>query len=411
MKNKDLSHVIKGLYRAALIIGVVAMVSGVYLARDYSTDADTLVALRESWRSSGVLGIVARLHYWSSFAMLVLVPFALAISIWSADWKESKVRWFGGLGLFLTCLLMQISGNVLPMDQHDARTMATEIGLAARIPMMGSAMAEFLRQGEAVGPQSVAAWFGAHQLYLSAACGVFMLVVLVGSIQKSSDAKQRKMESALLVLPIVAILATAFALPGPSGSLATAADFASNNAEPSWYVLPMHAMLLFFDSLYRGAGWIGMVVIPGIVGLAVATLPFWTQKMPVWGRRSILVGGIATPALLIYFFAGKAAPITGSQDIIEVVSSQANAPIDTALAEKGALVFNLDCAGCHGSKGTGTDFAPSVTGQTKKGHDRMWIIRFVTNPQAVRSGSTMPRLTNLSESQIEAVSEYVRSLP
>lgn len=387
------------------------MVSGVYLARDYSSDAETLVALRESWRSAGVMGIVARLHYWSSFALLVLVPLALAISIWSADWKESKVRWFGGLGLFLTCLLMQISGNALPMDQHDARTIATEIALTARIPMMGSALAEFLRQGDAVGPQTVAAWFGAHQMYLSAACGLFMLVVLAGAIQKSSDTKKRKVESALMVLPIVAVLATAFALPGPSGSLASAADFASNNAEPSWYVLPMHAMLLFFDSLYRGAGWIGMVVIPGVVGLAVATLPFWTKKMPEWGRRAILLGGIATPAILIYFFAGKAAPITGSQDIREIVSEKATEPIDTALAEKGALIFNLDCAGCHGSKGTGTDLAPAVTGQAKKGHDRVWIIRFVTNPQAVRSGSTMPRLTNLSESQIIAVSEYVRSLP
>ncbi len=96
--------------------------------------------------------------------------------------------------------------------------------------------------------------------------------------------------------------------------------------------------------------------------------------------------------------------------VIEYVIGLGGGEHDAALAEAGAVVFEDNCAACHGDGGVGNrDLgAPNLTDAiTLYGDDRESITETIANGRA----GVMPNWnTKLSESQISAVTAYVHQL-
>lgn len=68
---------------------------------------------------------------------------------------------------------------------------------------------------------------------------------------------------------------------------------------------------------------------------------------------------------------------------------------------KRPAVFTQVCAACHSLGGSGGAIGPALDGVGDK-FDRGYLMRWITDPQAVKAGTTMPKLP-LTERQIQEV--------
>ncbi|MTH98740.1 MULTISPECIES: cytochrome-c oxidase, cbb3-type subunit III [Alphaproteobacteria] len=96
--------------------------------------------------------------------------------------------------------------------------------------------------------------------------------------------------------------------------------------------------------------------------------------------------------------------------VVQYVMSLTNAQTDDAAAQAGKVVFEDNCASCHGEDGTGDVFqgAPNLTDAIwLYGGDEEALTETVTNS---RFGVMPPWDTRLTEAQIRAVSAYVHQL-
>lgn len=85
---------------------------------------------------------------------------------------------------------------------------------------------------------------------------------------------------------------------------------------------------------------------------------------------------------------------------------------DAPSAEGGAVLYSeLGCANCHGgSPNWAPRVGPELRGLSHR-VEREWVTGFLTNPEAGRAGSTMPRLFHdLDEDDVEAVVAYLGTL-
>jgi len=84
-------------------------------------------------------------------------------------------------------------------------------------------------------------------------------------------------------------------------------------------------------------------------------------------------------------------------------------PADKA-AEGRALVGRLGCQGCHKINGAGGDAGPDLTHVGSRLPDIAWHISHLKDPGKLRPGSAMPPFSNLPESELDEVAEYLVTL-
>lgn len=412
---KNQSPLARGLLKASLVVGVSAIASGWYLGHSqglFSNYPQNLESHRDIWRGAELGGLVARLHYWSSFVLIVSLLAALIAMFWQGDFRASKLRWFGALAMFATTLGLQITGNAIPMDRHDVRTVVVETGIAGRSPFASEQVAEFARGGNAVTEQTFRLWAEWHRMGITAMFVGALLLTLIAVIPKFTGKVDSRPEQYGVLVPIVSTGILALAFQGPTGDMAVGRDFSSGAALPSWYVLPMHVLLKLFDSIDPKIGWIGAFLIPGLVGFAVLTVPFWAKGLAEAPRRAIMMFGIMALGVIMALNGTTPAPISGEQPVADdqVASTDRIRPIDANLATLGRKVFQKNCSGCHGQDAVGGPAAPKLQGFGARIDDPVWIMRFIRHPESVRPGSPMPAIRNLADPELEAVAEYVRSL-
>lgn len=93
----------------------------------------------------------------------------------------------------------------------------------------------------------------------------------------------------------------------------------------------------------------------------------------------------------------------------------------TATAEKGAELFAQSCIGCHAIEGgdfqQGGDSAPNLTGYGNRTEIAGFLEyteenmkRWLKDPEKVKPGSLMPGFGNMSDDQLDALTEYLMNL-
>lgn len=73
---------------------------------------------------------------------------------------------------------------------------------------------------------------------------------------------------------------------------------------------------------------------------------------------------------------------------------------------QGETAFQANCASCHsvgGAGGTAGPMLDHVGGE----FDSATIAKYITNPQSVNPNSKMPPITNLSDSDVQAIADYL----
>jgi ubiquinol-cytochrome c reductase cytochrome b subunit len=400
------------------LLAAVAVLTGLALLPFYHAGAREAYQSVQSIEASVPLRILRAAHHWASALLILLggiwLLFGLLVSAYR---RPLRLAWVGAVGMVLLFLLFQITGHLLPWDTHGVCTAAIETGVAENMPVIGPLQARMLRGGDTVGSQTLSLWYVAHIAVLPAALlglsGLFVFTLRRVGIQLAVPRTPVPMVLGFLLL-------MAFAASAPLGAPTSPVDLRCFTAQPEWYVLPLHSLLTLAQSIRPGLAFVGTMVLPGLVVLALLTLP-WLDRRTVEEPPSHMVRamagvGVVGVLILARMQAGNVEPLFGPREgpgahTIMPKSSASHAPLDPALMRKGRTVFeNSGCLGCHVVNGKGGSVGPVLDGEGARHPDIDWQIRHLRTPSVVTRGSTMPSFRDMSEADQRALATYLLSL-
>jgi ubiquinol-cytochrome c reductase cytochrome b subunit len=318
-----------------LFLGLVIL-SGWGLSGSYVpslTDAFPATLYLEKYSSGGHL--LRSIHYYSSsglvFSGFVFLCF-FYISGFAAKYRKT---WILGVVLYLLIIGSAFTGYVLPLDQNAYWGTKVRLGIVETVPLMGTAIADFLRGGATFNSATLPRFFTLHGSVLAAA--IFLcLFLLIHSwksvfIQYLSD--QRFNVTLLVSIILFFILIIRFSAP-----LELPADPADveYNPRPEWYFL----WLFQFGKYVEWAPWIQSGVLP-LLGVGFLFAVPWLRNHGQKRRSAIAVSWCLGWLVL-----------TGLT-IIDDKDLPDNPNYSEGMAIGAEKNFNRLCVDCHGPGGLG----------------------------------------------------------
>jgi len=405
-------RIFNALVIALAVDSVIEIITGVHLALSYQPDANHAYASLQEIKARGALNFEQSFHHWMSAVIIIAAGFTLLFGLITASYKNSSRKlWLSNVLLVVIYVLFQLTGHVLPWDQHAVRTAVVETGIAQSAPVIGATQANWLRGGPTVGNHTLTIWFWAHVIVLSV-LWLFFTWVAVRKARISGVYKPAVIVGFLFDIAVAAALA--MYLPVRFGNAASAADFSSFTARPEWYILPLHQLLVLLQRIDTSMGWIGTMLIPGLVLLLVLFAP-WLDIRSRLGKTSVF-----GPAFGVLLFAGacvlfsmgfsELASPAGPNLFTSEAQKQPSTRLDPKLVAQGEAVFKTqDCMSCH-NMNTNSDIAPALAGTGGRHPSVDWHLQHLKLPSSTSPGSTMPSYARLGEAKLKALAAYLASL-
>jgi quinol-cytochrome oxidoreductase complex cytochrome b subunit len=388
----------------AAIVFMIALevLFGIILAIQYSPSTPYA-------STAGLYRFDRSIHHWISALLILVGGFTVLWGLFTGAYRTaSKLEWGALVALLALFMLFQLTGHILPGDQHAVRTAVVETGIAQNVPVVGPIQAGLIRGGTSVSPKTLGIWYDAH---------VFFLVVplLIGAwfLRNGVGTENVKTRIRIFSLAAVPVIVCSVFWPrlGPS---ATPADYGNYNANPEWYTLPLHDLLSIANSISPSLAFVATMVIPGLVFLLVFGAP-WIDRSkkerPVYGQAlasCIVLGTI----LLLFSGRGQAVASPIGPNPYSDTDSKSTGPaikLDPLLIAKGQKLFTQNCDDCHSIGGKGGNAGPALDGVANR-HDFDWQIAHINEPRSKVPSSTMPAFSSLGQGSIQAIAEYLETL-
>jgi ubiquinol-cytochrome c reductase cytochrome b subunit len=455
--HEALDEAIPGGARWAYVFGsgliflfVSQVMTGVFLALYYVPSADhahTTVAYIVKEVTSG--SFVRSLHAYGSSAMVVLLALHVGQTILFGSYKGTReLLWLAGCVLFALTLAMAFTGYLLPWDQKAYFATAVGTNVLAEVPLVGGWLQRLVRGGADMGTLTISRFFVAHVLLIPAV--VFgVLAAHVFLFRKAGAAgpptepeasraelfypRQVLMDLGFAALLIAGLGVLATLVPAELGPEANPAD-TRFLPRPEWYYVPIFQWLKYWPG-----GWavLGILVIPGVLALLFAGLPFLDrgpERRPT--RRPVTVGGFAVAVLTVaglgYVSDAEdredpaiARQLAAQRDAVRAYMEEPFEPDEasaslrsakTSLEDpqraRGKAVYEAQgCDGCHGSSGEGTDAGPPLFGMATK-HPGDGLARLLRMPTTAmeENGMSPLGLTDVPDPDLAALVAYVNGL-
>ena len=318
-----------------LFLGLVIL-SGWGLSGSYVpslTDAFPATLYLEKYSSGGHL--LRSIHYYSSSGLVFSGFVFLCCFYISGFAAKCRKTWILGVVLYLLIIGSAFTGYVLALDQNAYWGTKVRLGIVETVPLMGTAIADFLRGGATFNSATLPRFFTLHGSVLAAA--IFLcLFLLIHSwksvfIQYLSD--QRFNVTLLVSIILFFILIIRFSAP-----LELPADPADveYNPRPEWYFL----WLFQFGKYVEWAPWIQSGVLP-LLGVGFLFAVPWLRNHGQKRRSAIAVSWCLGWLVL-----------TGLT-IIDDKDLPDNPNYSEGMAIGAEKNFNRLCVDCHGPGGLG----------------------------------------------------------
>src|SRR6266704_5474183 len=384
------------------------IVTGMFLALYYVPSADhahTTVAYLTKEVTSG--SFIRSIHAYGSSAIVIVLLLHIGQTFLYGAYKgRRKLLWLAGCALFAVMLGMWFTGYLLPWDQkaYFATTVGTNI--LTYIPFVGNSLKSLLRGGTEMGTLTLSRFFVLHVFLIPAFIFAFVAIHVFmfrkagaagpvtedpGSPKRPAEPfypKQLVMDMGFAVLIIVALGFLAYFWPTELGPKADPAD-TQFLPRPEWYYIPVFQYLKYW---HGSTAVLGILVIPGILGLLLVGLPFfdrslerrpWKRPVSVGLFTIILLGlgglgsashredmrnpGVAAQLKIqheqtVEFMKAKFEPELSGGSLVAQNTALANPE-----AAKGKGIFEREgCNACHGDNGIGTSAGPKLIGVGSK---------------------------------------------
>ncbi|MCL4454143.1 MAG: cytochrome bc complex cytochrome b subunit [Deinococcus sp.] len=298
----------------ALFAFVVLVLTGIFLTFNYEPSTRVIRApdgrdLQAAYLSilfidSLPFGAVLRsMHHWSAHIMVAAAFLHLLRILLSGAYKKPReLNWLIGLGLLGLSIVTAFTGYALPYDNYAVTATRIGYGIAQSIPWIGSAVASIMFGGEFPGSDRVIPrLYSIHVLWLPllliATIGLHLLIMIKqkhtqpryaekvapGKVMGVPAMPQQAVMMGVLFLvylAITAFVAGAF-LAHPIEAFGPL-SVKTPDVKPDWYFLWIYGLLKIIPSSWQfeifggkfGPEFWGGVVVPGMLGVVAALLPF-----------------------------------------------------------------------------------------------------------------------------------------
>jgi ubiquinol-cytochrome c reductase cytochrome b subunit len=433
-----------------LFLFLSQIVTGVFLAMYYVPSADhahTTVAYITKEVTGG--SFLRSIHAYGSSAIIIVLLLHMTQTFLYGSYKgRRELVWVAGCVLLALMLGMAFTGYLLPWDQKAFFATTVGTNILSEIPWVGNGLKELLRGGTEMGTLTVSRFFVLH-VFVIPACIFAFVAIHVYSFRKAGAAgpvtedpvspklpaetfypKQLVMDMGFATLIIVLLGLVAYFWPMDLGPRADPAD-TQFMPRPEWYYVPVFQYLKYW---HGSTALLGILVIPGIVGLLLVGLPFFDRSLErrPW-KRPISVGlftavllGLAALGVISHRQdmrnPGVASQLKAQQEATKEFMnakfepelsrsslSAQNVALSNPEAAKGKEIFEAQsCNACHGDNGVGTAAAPKLVGVGAK-YDAAKIEALLHTPTAKMTAGGMPPV-QLKEEEMKPLIAYLQSL-
>ncbi len=433
-----------------LFLFVSQVITGVCLALYYVPSADhahTVVSYIVKVVTAG--SFVRSIHAYGSSGIIILLLLHIGQTVLYGSYKgRRELLWLSGCILLALMLGMAFTGYLLPWDEKAYFASAVGTNLISEVPWIGSTLQHLVRGGDQMGTLTVSRFYVLHVFVLPALLIAFIAAHVfffrkagaAGPIKESPVAP--KLPSApfypgqvvidaifaIVLIGLLAIIATK--LPMSLGPAANPADTAFV-PRPEWYYRPAFQWLKYLSGRWS---LLGGIVLPAVLALIFAAVPFLDRRLErrPW-RRPIVVGAFFA-FLAVYVTLGAASyrddyekdPGVAAQMrkqaederifmakpfVPEAAAGSASAALASAdpMVLKGQALFEANsCSSCHGTGGVGTAAAGPLTNVGQKFTDAQ-LIALLKAPDSKMTNGGMTAV-DLNPADMEALTDYLRQL-
>ena len=455
-----------------LFIFISQVITGIFLALYYVPSADHAhISVAYITKAVAAGSFLRSLHVYGASAMIIILVLHIGQTFLFGSYKgRRELLWLSGCVLLALVLGMAFTGYLLPWDEKAYFATAVGTNILSEVPFIGNSLKEFLRGGTQLGTLTVSRFFALHVFFIPAM--IFLFVALhiflfrqAGAAGPVSESpvhprqpsepfypRQLLMDLGFTLALICGLGLLAYFDPAPLGPRANPAD-TLYVPRPEWYYRSFFEWLKF----WRGAvSIVGIVVIPLILAILFAGLPFYDRRLErrPW-RRPLAVASFGIVfAGLVYLgarsyqddardpavaaelvqeahqteaymrapfspqLAGPVPASTSSSPVVSASLSQgsdlfmsgaAPSPAAQALVARGQKIFQSHmCFGCHGQGGVGTAIAPRLIGIGSK-FSPAQLEHIFHHPLPQMNAGGMPPV-KLSPQDMKALIAYLDSL-
>ncbi|MFB6081745.1 MAG: cytochrome bc complex cytochrome b subunit [Halanaeroarchaeum sp.] len=301
--------------------GLVA--TGIFLGMFYEPSSRTITmngtqlpaayasVLQINGLSVGLL--IRRIHHWSAHIMLATIVVHMARVYFTGAYRKPRdINWVLGTGLLGLTVLAAFVGYLLPFDEFAVTATSIGFEMATSVPWIGQDLAYLVFAGPFPNPHTVPRFYTLHILLIPIALATLIAihVVIIIKLKHTQDPgitarlkeQAGQVRDGLVGVPMwpeqVVMMITVFMayaalvtllsafvpvhpieVYGPSGPGTPA-------VKPDWYLLWVYGILRIMppiDITILGgninARFIAGILVPGIVGGAIASVPFVDEKL------------------------------------------------------------------------------------------------------------------------------------
>lgn len=432
-----------------LFLFVSQIITGICLALYYVPSADhahTIVSYIVKEVTAG--SFLRSIHAYGSSGIIILLVLHIGQTILYGSYKgRRELLWLSGCILLALMLGLGFTGYLLPWDGKAYFASAVGTNLISEVPLIGPPLQRLLRGGDQMGTLTISRFYVLHVfvlpafliLFIAAHVFLFRKAGAAGPIKE--DPVRPKLPpvpfyprqvaiDAIFAIFIIGILAlVAIKIPMDLGPAANPADTAFL-PRPEWYYLPAFQWLKYLSGHWS---LIGGIILPAVLALIFAALPFLDRGLErrPW-RRPIVVGAFLL-FLIVYASLGVASyrgdhrdPALAAQIrkqeedaknfmkapfVPEPAVGNAAAALVAADPKvlKGLSIFQANsCSSCHGDGGVGTAAAGPLIGIGQKYTDPQ-LIDLLHSPNIKMTAGGMTPL-DLKQDDTEALVTYLRQL-
>jgi menaquinol-cytochrome c reductase cytochrome b subunit len=157
---------------------LVQAVTGVILAMYYKPDPNSAYESIQRITNDITLGWLVRgMHRWGASVFIILMFFHMArVFLFSAYRYPRELNWIIGVLILATGMFEGFTGYLLPWDQTAYWASVVGININGTAPFLGPFIAQFLRGGAEIGPDTLSRFYALHMLAIPGA--LFALIGL-----------------------------------------------------------------------------------------------------------------------------------------------------------------------------------------------------------------------------------------
>jgi quinol---cytochrome c reductase cytochrome b subunit, bacillus type len=156
---------------ATLTAFLVQLGTGVILAMYYKPHPDEAYESIRHITHDVTLGWLVRgMHRWGASVFIILLFLHMGrVFLFGAYKYPRELNWIVGVLILPLALLMGFTGYLLPWDQTAYWATVVGINLNGTGPIVGPFLAQFLRGGDEIGPNTLTIFYATHMLLLPGA--------------------------------------------------------------------------------------------------------------------------------------------------------------------------------------------------------------------------------------------------